>query len=146
MKVFSKRIFTVVVACMMACLMSVTPVLAASSFSKTTVKLNAYSGGISTKSQVTSGTVGDNKSVTKVELRCNVSSGSDPYTLYVESPEGTTASFVGPIPSDTITTTAFNGEDPYGTWTIWIKNSGVSYNGNIKPVSTVTVTIKVFYS
>ena len=146
MKIFSKRIFKVVVACMMVCLMSATPVLAASSFSKTTVKLNAYSGGSSTKSTVTSGTVGDNKSVTKVELRCNVSSGSNPYTLYVKSPEGTTASFAGPIPSATITTTAFNGENPSGTWTIWIVNSNVSDNGNVYPVSTVTVTIKVYYS
>lgn len=84
MKIFSKRIFTVVVACMMACLMSVTPALAAGSSSRTTVKLNAYSGGSSTKSTVTSGTVGDNQSVTKVELRCTVSSGTNPYTLYVK--------------------------------------------------------------
>ena len=146
MKIFSKRIITVVVACMMACLMSVTPALAAGSFTKTTVKLNAYSGGSSTKSKVTSGTVGDNLSVTKVELRCTVSAGSDPYTLYVKSPEGSTESFVGPIPTDTITTTAFNGENPYGTWTIWIVNNNVSLNGNIRPVSTVTVRIKVIYS
>lgn len=146
MKIFSKRVYVVVVACLMSCIMFATPALAAGSFSKTTTKLNAYSGGISTKSKVTSGTVGDNQSITKVELRCNVSTGSDPYTLYVVSPEGTTASFAGPIPSDTITTTAFNGEDPYGTWTIWIKNNGVSTNGNIYPVSTVTVTIKGYYS
>ena len=94
MKIFSKRIITVVVACMMACLMSVTPALAAGSFTKTTVKLNAYSGGSSTKSTVTSGTVGDNQSVTKVELRCTVSAGSDPYTLYVKSPEGSTESLL----------------------------------------------------
>lgn len=119
MKIFSKRIFTVVVACMMACLMSVTPALAAGSSSRTTVKLNAYSGGSSTKSTVTSGTVGDNQSVTKVELRCTVSSGTNPYTLYVKSP---------------ITTTAFNGENPSGTWTIWIVNNNVSHNGNISCV------------
>lgn len=146
MKIFTKRIFTVVVACMMACLMSVTPALAAGSFTKTTVKLNAYSGGSSTKSTVTSGTVGNNQSVTKVELRCTVSSGTDPYTLYVKSPEGKTASFTGPLSRETFTTTAFNGENPSGTWTIWIVNNNVSYNGNIYPVSTVTVRIKGFYS
>jgi len=147
MKIFSKRIITVVVACMMACLMSVTPALAAGSFTKTTVKLNAYSGGSSTKSTVSSGTVlGDNPSITKVELRCTVSNGSDPYTLYVKSPDGHTESFSGPIPSAAITTTAFNGENPYGTWTIWIVNNNVSLNGNIRPVSTVTVRIKVIYS
>ena len=145
MKIFSKRVYVVVVACLMSCIMFATPALAAS-YSKTTVKLNAYSGGSSTKSTVTSGTVGDNQSVTKVELRCTVSAGSDPYTLYVKSPEGSTESFVGPIPTDTITTTAFNGENPYGTWTIWIVNNNVSLNGNIRPVSTVTVRIKVIYS
>ena len=146
MKIFSKRVYVVVVACLMSCIMFATPALAAS-YSKTTVKLNAYSGKKKKKSTVSSGTVlGDNPSITKVELRCTVSNGSDPYTLYVKSPDGHTESFSGPIPSAAITTTAFNGEDPSGTWTIWIENEGVSYNGNIYPVSTVTVRIQVYYS
>ncbi|MCI9079920.1 MAG: hypothetical protein HFH68_13555 [Lachnospiraceae bacterium] len=147
MKIFSKRIYTVVVACLMSCIMFATSALAAGSYSKTTVKLNAYSGGSSTKSTVSSGSVlGDNQSITKVQLRCTVSSGSDPYTLYVKSPDGTTESFTGPIPGDTITTTAFNGENPSGKWTIWIVNDNISSNGNIYPVSTVTVRIQVYYS
>lgn len=148
MKRVTKRAFTAVMACMMACLMFVTPVFAATNyFSKTTVKLNAISGGESRYSQVTSGSVsGSERSITKVELYCNVSSGTDPYTIYVESPSGTVKSISGPSKSGTITLTGFNGEDPSGTWTIWIKNNGVSYNGNIYPVSTVTITLKVYYS
>lgn len=148
MKIVSKRIFPVVMACMMVCLMFATPVPAATNnFSKTTVKLNAISGGLSRQSKVTSGSVsGTNPSITKVELFCNVSSGTDPYTLYVLSPDGTTETISGPSKSGTVTITGFEGEDPYGTWTIWIKNSGISSNGNIYPVSTVTVTLKVAYS
>ncbi|MDE7202377.1 MAG: hypothetical protein K2O91_10880 [Lachnospiraceae bacterium] len=148
MKRVTKRVFTAVMACMMACLMFVTPVLAATNnFSKTTVKLNAISGGISRYSTVTSGSisVGD-PSITKVELYCNVASGTDPYTIYVESPKGTVKSISGPTKSGTITITGFEGENPSGSWTIWIKNNGVSYNGNIYPASTVTITLKVAYS
>ena len=91
-------------ACMMACLMFVTPVLAANNnFSKTTVKLNAISGGISRYSSVTSGSVsGSNPSITKVELYCNVASGTDPYTIYVESPKGTIKSIAGPTKVETL--------------------------------------------
>ena len=148
MKRVTKRAFTAVMACMMACLMFVTPVFAATNyFSKTTVKLNAISGGESRYSQVTSGSVsGSERSIAKVELYCNVSSGTDPYTIYVESPSGTVKSITGPSKSGTITLTGFNGEDPSGTWTIWIKNNGISYNGNIYPASTVTITLKVYHS
>ncbi len=148
MKRATKRIFTAVMACMMACMMFVTPVFAATNnFSKTTVKLNALSGGESRYSQVTSGSVsGSNRSITKVELYCNVASGTDPYTIYVESPSGTVKSISGPSRSGNVTINGFAGEDPSGTWTIWIKNNGVSYNGNIYPASTVTITLKVSYS
>lgn len=127
MKRVTKRVFTAVMACMMACLMFVTPVLAATNnFSKTTVKLNAISGGTSKTSNVTSGSVsGSNPSITKVELYCNVASGTDPYTIYVKSPSGTTKSISGPTKSGTITITGFEGENPSGTWSIWIQNNGV---------------------
>lgn len=143
-----KKSFMSVVACLMACMMFAVPVFAASNnFSKTTVKLNAINGGESRKSTLSSGSVtGNNPSISKVQLYCNVSSGSDPYTIYVLSPKGTTRSITGPSKSGTITITGFEGENPSGTWTIWIKNSGVSYKGNIYPTSTVTITLKVAYS
>lgn len=80
-----------------------------------------------------------------MELCCNVSSGTEPYTLYVKKTEGTLVPVSGPTRSSTITTDAFDGENPSGKWTVYIQNSGVSYNGNIYPVSTVTVTLKVHY-
>lgn len=148
MKRVTKRVFTALMACLMACVMFVTPVFAATNnFSKTTVKLNAINGGKSRESKVTSGSVsGDNPSITKVELYCNVASGTDPYTIYVKSPSNTTISKPGPTSSGTITISGFEGENPSGTWTIWIVNNGVSYNGNIYPTSTVTITLKVAYS
>lgn len=148
MKRVIKRSFTTVIACLMACIMFVTPVFAATNtFSRTTVKLNAMNGGISRYSTVTSGSLlGSERSITKVELYCNVASGTDPYTIYVESPSGTVIPVPGPNRSGSIVVTGFEGEDPYGTWTIWIKNNGISYNGNIYPTSTVTITLKVTYS
>lgn len=148
MKRVTKRTFTAVIACMMACLMFVTPVFAATNnFSKPTVKLNAINGGTSKTSNVTSGSVlGDNPSITNVDLWCNVASGTDPYVIYVKSPKGTIATISGPTKSGTVSTSAFNGENPSGTWSIWIQNLGVSYNGNIIPASTVTITLKVAYS
>ena len=148
MKVKLKKSFTAVIACMMACMMFVTPVFAATTtYSRQTVKLNAMSGGTSRESKVSSGSVlGNDSSITKVELYCNVSRGTDPYTIYVESPSGTTQSVSGPSKSGTIVVSGFEGENPYGTWTIWIKNSGITTNGNMYPVSTVTITLKVTYS
>ena len=120
---------------------------ATNNFSKTTVKLNAINGGNSRESSVTSGSIsGDNPAITKVELYCNVSTGTDPYMIYVKSPSGTTNSMTGPTKSGNIIMTGFEEENPSGTWTIWIRNSGISYNGNIYPASTVTVTLKVSYS
>lgn len=86
-----KKILASVVVCLVASMMFAVPVFAVSNyFSKTTVKLNALNGGISTKSTLSSGSVsGTNPSISDVELYCNVSSGTDPYTLYVKSPEGT---------------------------------------------------------
>ena len=49
------------------------------------------------------------------------------------------ASISGPINSGTITANVFEGENSSGKWTVYIQNSGVSYNGNIYPVSIVTV-------
>ena len=148
MKRATKRTFTMVIACIMACLMFVTPVLAATNgFNKTTVKLNAVNGGTSRESKVTSGSVsGGNPSITNIDLWCNVSSGTDPYVIYVKSPKGTITTISGPSKTGTVSTSAFNGENPSGTWTIWIQNLGVSYNGNIIPASTVTITLKVAYS
>lgn len=148
MKTAKKKLFMSFIACFMACMMFAIPVMAASyTWSKTTIKLNAINGGSSATSTVTSGSIiGTNPQITKVEFYCNVASGTDPYTIYVQSPDGTIASFSGPTKSGSFTTDVFNGEKPGSTWKIWIVNNGVSYNGNIYPASTVTITITVTYS
>lgn len=149
MKTVKRRIFTSVIACFMACMMFAMPVLAATTsssyFSKTTTKLNALNGGKSATSSVTSGSVPDGAYVTSVKVFVNVARGTDPYTLYIKSPEGTIASFSGPTSSTTFTTNVFDSETPKGTWSVWIVNSGVSYNGNIYPASTATVSLTVYY-
>ena len=147
MKTVSKRAFTAIVACMMACLMFVTPVFAASTFySKTTAKLNAINGGKSVTSTLSSGSIiGSDASITEVRVSFNVASGTDPYTVWIKSPNGRWHSYTGPVKSTTWYLHDFDGENPSGQWQIYIVNSGVSYNGNLIPASTVTVTLTVYY-
>ena len=95
MNTIKKRALTSIAVCFMACLMFSMPVLAASnSFSKTTVKLNAIDGGVSQIAKVSSGSVlGTNPKITQVKVYLNVASGTDPFDLYIESPEGTVIGF-----------------------------------------------------
>lgn len=147
MKAVSKKALTAVMACMLACVMFVTPVFAASTyFSKSTSKLNAINGGKSSTSSLSSGSIlGSDASITQVKLAFNVSSGTDPYTLWIKSPNGSWHSYTGPTSSTIWYLDDFDGENPSGTWQIYIVNSGVSYNGNIYPVSTVTISMTVYY-
>ena len=148
MKKVTKKSLVSIFACFLACIMFAMPVYAASSsFSKTTVKLNAINGSSSVKSTLSSGSVlGSKRSINSVQLFCNVSSNSDPYTIYVQSPSGTVESLSGPSRSSTVSVGGFLGEDPKGTWTVWIVNSGISYKGNVYPASTATITLKVSYT
>lgn len=147
MRKLRKRIFSCLIACMLACIMFTLPVYAANgSFSKTTVKLNAMNGGYSVTSYLTSGSIPDGAYITSVKVNVKVASGTDPYTLYIESPEGTIGTFPGPTSTSSFVTHIFDGESPAGTWAVWIKNGGISYIGNIYPTSTVTVTLTIYYS
>lgn len=148
MKKCGRKLVTSFALCFMVSVMlTVTAFAASNYFSRTTVKLNAFNGGSSTMSTISSGSVlGSDPSITKAEIYCNVSTGTDPYTLYVKSPRGTLTSISGPSKSGTVTTSAFNEENPAGTWTVYIVNSGISYNGNLYPTSTVTATLKVYYN
>ena len=132
----------------MVCVMLVIPVMAASSFfSKSTTKLNAFNGGTSSISTFTSGSVfGSDPTISDIRLSLNVSRGTDPYTLYIQSPEGTLVPFDGSASSTSFYTDAFQGENPSGTWRVYIQNSGISTNGNVMPVSTVTITATVYYN
>lgn len=147
-KTVSRKTFMAVVVSMMVCLLFVTPVFAASSFySKTTTKLNAINGGKSITSSLSSGSIiGSDASITQVKLAINVSSETDPYTLWIKSPNGSWHSYTGPTSSKIWYLDDFNGENPSGTWQIYIVNSGTTTHGNIYPVSTVTVGLTVYYN
>lgn len=107
-------------------------------FSKTTTKLNSL-GGSTASSTLSSGScLGNTRNITSVTVNCRVSSGSAPFTLLVESPDGTVASKVCKPSSQTYTFTEFNDEDPKGSWTVSIISQG--------KVTTVTGTLKVNYS
>lgn len=104
-------------------------------------------GGKSTTSSLSSGSIiGSDASITQVKLAIYVSSGTDPYTLWIKSPNGSWHSYTGPTSSKIWYLDDFNGENPSGTWQIYIVNSGTTTHGNIYPVSTVTVGLTVYYN
>ena len=147
MKAITKRTFIAFTACIMACMMFSIQVFAASSFfSKSTTKLNAYNGGKTNESTFSSGSVPKDAEITGVRIHYTVSSGTDPYTVYLISPEKTRYIVSGPLSSTTVSNiSAFNGENPEGTWTAYIINEGYTTHGNIYPVSTVTLSVTVNY-
>lgn len=148
MRSVKRRIFTTMLACFLACMMFAVPVMAATgSYSRTTTKLNAMSGGISNTSKVSSGSVlGTDQSISDVKLYLNVSSGSDAFVVYLKSPEGKQISMISGGTSGTYYFDDFDGEDPYGKWEIYIRNQGTCYHTpQTIPVSTVTATLTVSY-
>jgi len=107
-------------------------------FSKITSKLNSLNGATASSNLSSGSCSGTTRSITKVTVYCRVSSGSSSFDLVVTSPEKTVVTQSCGTSSTTYTLTGFNGEDPKGTW-----NVGISSNGT---VSTVTATLKVYYS
>ena len=103
--------------------------------------------GIS-NSKVSSGSVlGTNPKITQVKVYLNVASGTDPFDLYIESPEGTVARLTPSTKSRTYYVTDFVCENPKGDWYLQIENLGKTYDPNkLYPASTVTATITVTYS
>lgn len=144
MKSVKRRIYTSVLACFMACIMFSMPVLAASSStSKTLAKINAINGMTAVKSF----TVTSDGTITNVKIYLNVSSGSDPFAIYLVSPEGTEYELTPSTTSGTYNTTAFNGESSKGTWYFYVENLGITYNPNqLYPTTTVTPTITITYN
>lgn len=106
-------------------------------FSKITSKLNSLNGATASSNLSSGSCSGTTRSITKVTVYCNVSSGSSSFKLIVTSPDKTVVSQTCGTSSTTYTLTGFNGEDPYGTWNVGIASTGT--------VSTVTATLKVYY-
>lgn len=88
-----------------------------------------------------------NFKITQVKVYLNVASGTDPFDLYIESPEGTVARLTPSTKSRTYYVTDFVCENPKGDWYLQIENLGKTYDPNkLYPASTVTATITVTYS
>lgn len=106
-------------------------------FSGQTGTMNALNGGTSAAWNISSGSISvTNPKVTSVTLNVKKSSGSSPFYVYVKNPQGTIASKL--VGSATPSFSEFNGQDPQGTWQIWIETTGT--------VSTATATMRVNYS
>lgn len=108
--------------------------------------LNTIAGNMSKIDPISSGSVSENAKVTSVELKVSVSKGSTGFYLVVTSPKKTVAktyvegSFTNSV-TRYITLDDFNGENPSGTWYIYIYNTGTSF----LDVATATVYMTVRY-
>lgn len=154
-----KKILSMI-TCMMLCIMLVMPVSAAGMpqteetektmqdspsllastnyFTGSTVKLNSLNGTSSTISTISSGSVlGTNPKVTSVKLNVTVSSGSAPFYLYVEDPNGN-VDYTTVSRSGSVSFSSFNGVRPNGKWKVYIVTKGT--------VSTATARMTVNYS
>lgn len=107
------------------------------SFSKILPKLSSTNGTASKVATITSGSISHSAQVTSISLYVSVSSGSDPCILYIQLPDGT-IHYIYVTGSGTYTIDVFNGDNPFGSWKIWIETQGT--------VSIVSGTIKVNYS
>lgn len=150
-----------IITCMALCVMMVMPVSAAeitpvdntvvsseydngvmplstNYFTGSTSRMNSLNGVMSGMSKISSGSISvGNPSVTSVSLNVTVSSGSSSFYLYVVSPSGKSASKLVRS-SGTVTFSEFNGEDPTGSWYVYIITTGT--------VSTATARMTVNYS
>ena len=117
---------------------SVASVYSTNYFRKITTKLNSVYGNPSNTSKLSSGSIsGTNPKITSLTIYSRVSSGSDPFYVYVEDPKGNIG-VAAVSSSGTITTDVFNGLNPAGDWYVWIVTAG--------DVSTATITLTVNYS
>lgn len=108
--------------------------------------LNTMAGNPSKIDPVSSGSLSATAKVTSVELSVAVSKGSTDFYLVVISPEGRVIKtyVLGSYTSSVtrkITLDDFNEEDPYGTWYIYIYNTGTAFTD----VATATVNMTVKY-
>ena len=146
------------ILCMSLCTVSVMPVLAAEEvpkdkiirmaeineltnstnyFSKTIQRLSSINGIASAPVTINSGSISGSTKVTSISFNIQMSSGSDPFILYVQSPDGT-IHIIYVTKSGMYVLDDFNGDNPYGSWKIWIVTEGTA--------SIVNITMKVNYS
>lgn len=112
MKSVKRRIFTSVLACLMACIMFSMPVLAASSNFSKTIRLTTNN-----KTSFSLGSfAGKDTQITQVKIGITMASGMDGFfPVYLESPSGTVIKLMPKSNSIIYYITSFNGENPKGT-------------------------------
>lgn len=135
----SKKIISMLIACVMLCSMTVTAFAATNYFSGSTGKMNSLNGLESAAWNVSSGSINTDSKVNSsgVAVNVTVSTGSSPFLLYVEAPNGIWYSRrIGS--SGSVTFTEFNGQNAKGTWKVSIQTTGT--------VSTATANLKVNYT
>lgn len=150
-----KKIASLLTACMLMCSFCVMSVSAAEAapiqemefvqeessaratnyFSGLTGTMNSYNCVQSRIFQRSSGSVPSNSKMTSVEAHVSVSSGSSPFYLVIKSPDGITRETY--VRSSGYYTLDFSGVDAYGTWQVYIYNTG--------GVSTATANVKYYY-
>ena len=127
-----KKLFSFI-TCIAMCMMLVMPVSAAEIAPEEEIVTMTQEAGASVYTY--------NNYFRKITPKLNgeftVSTGSDPFYVYVEDPKGNVG-VAAVSSSGTITTDAFNGLNPAGDWYVWIVTAG--------DVSTATITLTVNYS
>ena len=106
-------------------------------YSKPLPTLSSINGTASRVATFTTGSISDGMQITSISLNIRVSTGCDPFMLYIQAPYGTIYSF-NLTKGGNITVDDFNGCDPSGSWKIWIETQGT--------VSKIDGTIKVCFS
>ena len=122
MKLIKKKILVILVVCFMLGISFSAPVLAATNTISKAIRLNTNG-----KTNFSLGSsVSTNSQVAQVKVSINISNGSaaPSYTVYIESPKGTMASFIPSTGSKTYIINSFDGENPKGTWSAWIEKTG----------------------
>lgn len=134
----AKKMVSMLMITIMTCIMFTLSVSAATGyFSGNSGIMNSLNGNPSSKWPISSGSINSNAKVTSVTVNVTKNSGSDSFDLYVEAPNGYTAS-KSVSSSGTLTFNDFNNINPTGKWYIYIKTKGV--------VSTATARLTVNYS
>lgn len=111
--------------------------LGSNSFSKVLPKLSSVNGTASKIVTFSTGSTSGSAQITSIKLYVRVASGSSPFILNMQAPDGTTYSFVI-TKSETIILDNFNGCDLSGSWKIWIETQGTA--------STADITVTLNYS
>lgn len=118
------------------------PTYAATGYSSGSTKvMNSLNGIQSAKSPITCSPYDSNAKTSSVEVNVTVSSGSSPFYIIIESPDGTAKREKLITSSTKFTITDLTTTDAAGKWQVSIRTQGTQ---NV--VSTATATVKVNYT